>query len=345
MTTRTRQLAKLLIRILITVGLLIFVFHQIEFQQFWQTIKTARWEFLIAVWALTVILFWINSIKMRFILKKQGCHVHVGTIFGASSVTRLYAMVIPEILSTGVKWHILRKNTGKGSNVFSSMVYNQLSLFVVMIIIGLIALIVTDPISLLLTGGKNKWLLPSVCGVLLAAIILISLLLLNNRTGSKITKAIGLLLKPLPERIHQKAQEILEQIAIFQSAGAKFHLTVTAITIISALITGAFIYTFAARAANITTTPVAVFMWLYAIIYVLNRLPISVANLGVREVTLVSLLGVYGVEKSAALLMSMILFSGLVLMAIIGVGYQLFWMLKTKGQLETQNNGFIEEKP
>jgi hypothetical protein len=44
-------------------------------------------------------------------------------------------------------------------------------------------------------------------------------------------------------------------------------------------------------------------------------------------------------------LMSMILFSGLVLMAIIGVGYQLFWMLKTKGQLETQNNGFIEEKP
>jgi hypothetical protein len=52
-----------------------------------------------------------------------------------------------------------------------------------------------------------------------------------------------------------------------------------------------------------------------------------VANLGVREATLVGFLAVYGVEKSAAMLMSMILFSTMVFMAIIGAAYQLYWSL------------------
>ena len=66
----------------------------------------ARWEFLIAVWALTVVLFWSRSFKMQVILKRQGCDVGCGTIFGATSVTCLYTMILPGILSKGAKWYI-----------------------------------------------------------------------------------------------------------------------------------------------------------------------------------------------------------------------------------------------
>ena len=54
------------------------------------------------------------------------------------------------------------------------------------------------------------------------------------------------------------------------------------------------------------------------------------ANLGVREVTLVGILGIYGVEKSEAFLMSMIIFSSLVFMAVIGAIYQISWALSSK---------------
>ena len=114
MTARSKQLAKLLIRILITTGLLVWVFSQIELQQFWQTIKTARWELLIAVWALTIIIFWINSIKMKLILKKQGCNVGIATLFGASAITSLYGMVMPGILSTSAKWFTHKQQISKG---------------------------------------------------------------------------------------------------------------------------------------------------------------------------------------------------------------------------------------
>ncbi|KPJ65816.1 MAG: hypothetical protein AMJ43_09930 [Coxiella sp. DG_40] len=329
MSTRRKQLAKFLIRILITTVLLVWVFSQIDLQQFRQTVKTARWQFLIAVWAVTIIIFWINSIKMQLIMKKQSCNVSIFTLFGASAVTLLYSMIIPGILSAGIKWYILRKDTGKGSNVLSSMLYNQLSIIFVMVVFGLVALIVTNPTSLFLTNARNHWLLPTLCSVLLAAIIITSLLLLNSRTGGKFIKALGLLLSPFPEKMRRKGQEILNQIAIFQTVGVSFHLTMASVTIIANLIGGVFVYILSARGANITA-PLGVLVWLCAIIYLLGRVPISIANLGVREATLVGFLALYGVEKSPALLMSMILFSAIAVMAVIGAIYQLIWAVTAK---------------
>jgi uncharacterized membrane protein YbhN (UPF0104 family) len=329
MTVPSRQLAKLLIRILIATALLAAVFSQIDLRQFWQTVKTTRWQFLVGVWALAATFFWIRGITLQLILRRQGCHVSVTTLFGASAVTSLYSMVMPGILSTGVKWYILRKNTGKGSNVLSSMLYNQFTLFYVMIVLGLIALILTNPSSSLQIDPEHQWLLPGLCSVLLVTATLVYWFLLSSRTGPEITKVLGSLLKPLPERLRQKGREVLAQIAVFQTAGARFHLTVAAITMVAGLLVGVFMYSLAAKAANISIN-VGVLLWLCAIVFVLGRIPISVANLGIREVTLVGFLTIYGVEKSAALLMSMILFSALIFMAVIGATYQLAWAITAK---------------
>jgi len=329
MTTRTKQLAKLLIRILIATGLLVWVFSQIDLKQFWQAAKMARWQFLIAVWLLTVVLFWIRSMKMRLVLKKQDCSVSVGTLFGATTVTALYSMIMPGMLSTGIKWYILKRSTGKGRVVLSSMVYNQLSTMVVITVFGLAALMISNPTSLLIPDAENQWLLPAFCGILLVAVVLTSFLLLNIRTGGKVIRVLKLLLRPLPAKLCQKGREILDQIAIFQTVGWRFHLMVGLITITDTLIGGIVTYILAARSANITA-PVSVFVWLCAGIYILGRLPISVANLGIREITLVGFLAIYNVEKSAALLMSMILFSALVVMAVIGAIYQLSWSITAK---------------
>jgi len=329
MTTRSKQLAKLLIRVLITTGLLVWVFSQIDLGQFRQAVKTARWQLLIAVWVLTVFFFWIRSIKMQLILKKQDCKVGIATIFRASAVTSLYSMILPGLLSTGAKWYILTKDSGKGSNVLSSMVYNQLVTLFVMIVFGLAALMITNPVLILKTDVQNRWLLPLICGILLTVIILISLLLLSSRTGGKIIDGFGFLLRPFPLKIRQKGREILDQIAIFQAAGTGFHLKIASVTTIDTLIGGVIVYVLSARAANVDA-PAGVLVWICAAICVLGRVPISVANLGVREVTLVGLLGIYGVEKSQAFLMSMILFSALVFMAIIGAMYQISWAASSK---------------
>jgi len=337
MTATAKQLIKLLIRILITTALLIWVFSQIDFKQFLQTTKSARWQFLLTVWLVTIILFWIRSIKMRLILKKQGCLISTKTIFGATAATSLYSMILPGILSTGVKWYILKKGTGKSSNILCSMIYNQWLIMTIMTIFGLAALMFTNPASLSISNTTSQRLFPIVCGILLVAVIAVSLLLLNSRTGGKITKGIAVILRPWPEKIKQKGLQMLDQIATFQTAGAGFHLKITAISIIDTLIGGVVIYILSARAANVNA-PVGTFVWLCALIYILGRVPVSIANLGVREAMLVVLLAPYGVEKPQALLMSMILFSALIVMAVIGAGYQIFWTVAAKKSEPPINN-------
>jgi uncharacterized membrane protein YbhN (UPF0104 family) len=328
MTARTKKLIKFLTRIFVTTVLLIWVFNQVDLQQFRQTIKMARWHYLIVVWALAVVIFWFNSVRLRLIFKKQGCDVKTAVIFRSSAITCLYSLIVPGLLSTGVKWYILTKDTGKGGKVLSGMFYNQFSTVIVMTIFGLIALVVTNPASLFLAKTSNQWILPFICVTLFIAVVIFALLLLNSRTGGIIIDIFRFFLKPLPETIRQKGLHTLEQIALFQVAGFRFHLVMALITMANTLIGGSIICALAAKSANISA-PFVVLIWLWAVVYILGRLPISIANLGPREAALIGFLALYNVNESQALLMSMILLSASVFMAAIGAIYQLSWTFIT----------------
>lgn len=329
MTNKLRNTLKFLARIIVVAILLGWVFRRIDMQQLAEMTDSAQWEFLGALWILVIVLFLIQAMKTKLILAKQSCHVSVGRLFSLSAITALYGMFLPGVLSTGVKWYILKKVTGKGTNVLSAMVYNQLSILVIMTVFGLAAIIVDNPTSLLLPRAKNTWLLPAVCSVLLAAIILTSFLLLNRRTGGKVIKGLNYVLAPFPIKIRHKAEEVLQQIASFQVVGYRFHTTVTLITIIGNLGGAVTVYVLSAKAANIVV-PMRALVWLTVIIFILGRVPIFIANLGVREVTLVGLLPLYGAETSAALLMSMVVFSAVIFRAILGAICHLFWAVSAK---------------
>jgi uncharacterized membrane protein YbhN (UPF0104 family) len=329
MTSRTKQILKLTLRMLVTTALLAWVFSQVDFGQFVGTVKSARWQYLLGVWAYTAVFFWIESLVMQIILRKQGCEVKLNTVFGASALTSLYGMVLPGILSTGVKWYVLQRDTGKGTNVLSGMLYNQFVLLLIMAAVGLSAVIITNPATVLLTDTRNAWLLPVVCAVLLAGVIGLWLLMLSPRAGGPIIKSLGVLLRLLPQKVRHKGTDVLGQLASFQTAGIRFHLKVAALTLLASLVACIFQYDAAAKAANISV-PAGVSCWLCAAIIGLGRIPISVSNLGVREVTLVGVLAFYGVEKSAALLMSVMLFSSAVFMALLGAGYQFWWAIRAK---------------
>jgi len=325
MTNRSKQLVKFLIRILVTMGLLIWVFSRINLPQFSQTIGNARWGFLWIVWGLTVVTYWLLSIKMRLILKKQDCHASTGTLFGASAVTALYSMILPGILDAPVKWYIVKQHTGKGSNVFSSMVYNQFTIMLLTSVSALVALIVTNP--------AGNWQLPAICSVLLVFLIVVCLSLLNRTVGPKLTNRLSHILNYLPKPFRDTGRRILEQLSIFQTALWSFHLKILLMNFVSITIVGTTIYIFAAKAARIDV-PVGVFIWLCAVIFILGRLPISIANLGVREFTLVGTLALYGVDAPPAVLMSMIIFSNRILMAIIGAIFQLYWAFQKPGKTQ-----------
>ncbi|MEN6337620.1 MAG: lysylphosphatidylglycerol synthase transmembrane domain-containing protein [Phycisphaerales bacterium] len=329
MSVRTKQILKLLAKLSVAAVLLAWVFSKADLTDFRQAVKDARWQYLIGVWGSTALFSWLQSVALRWILRQQDCDVSLNTIYGATCVTSLYGLVVPGFVSTGVKWYILRRTTGKGANVLSAMLYNQVSLTVVMMAVGLVGIIVVNPTQALWPNAAGSWVLPVLCGVFLAAILGVSLLALNERTGGPMIRLFMAALKPLPQAVREKARILLEQIGTFQSAGWRFHVRIAAVNITDSILVGLLWYLFAAKAASVAV-PTSVLIWLCAIVFLLGKLQITVANLGVREVALVGLLAGYGVTRPAALLMSMALLSSMVFMALLGVIYQLVWAIQSR---------------
>jgi hypothetical protein len=234
---------------------------------------------------------------------------------------------LPGAMSTGVKWYILKRSTGKGVNVLSSMLYNQATLAVVMVVAGLVALALSGPTpGGAADAGRSPRLL-LVCVPLAVLVVGSSVLVLNERTGGPVLRLLAAALRPLPRWFREKGRAMLEQIAVFQAAGWRFHATIALINIIDGLLVGLLIYFLAARAAHVVV-PVGALVWLCAVVFVLGKIPITIANLGVREVTVMGLLGLYGVDRSAALVMSAVMFSGLIFLGLLGAVYQLYWGAK-----------------
>jgi uncharacterized membrane protein YbhN (UPF0104 family) len=319
MLEQRKQILKFIAKLIITAALLTWVFFQVDLRQLAQAIRDARWSLLWIIWALTIVAYLILSVKMRLILKKLDCQVGTVMLFGASAVTALYGMVLPGVFDTPIKWYILKRHTGKGSNVFSSMAYNQFTSLLIIIASALVALIATNP--------AGNWQLIVICSALLILFVVGSLLLLSRSVGQKLAKFLSSMLTLLPASLRDTGNRILQQLSIFRTAPWSFHFTAFFLSFASSTIVGTIIYIFAASAARISV-PVGVLIWQCSVIFLLGRLPISIANLGVREATLVGTLALYGVGAPSALLMSMIIFSNKILMAIIGAAFQLYWMMR-----------------
>jgi uncharacterized protein (TIRG00374 family) len=328
MEDKNKKIFKFFVRVSVTLALLIFVLGKIDYDQLIKALKEARWGFLIIVWLLAVVNFWIRSVRLRLILKRQDCDVETTKIFGATTVTALYSLFLPGLISTGVKWYILKRHTGKASNVLSSMVYNQISEMTVRILLGLVALSIANPF-----GGRDLSLVFAIVAVF---ILVCCVLLVNKRVGGKVRAILQYALRPLPRGLHKGGEKVLGQIGVFQNAGWSFHLGMAGMSVIGSIGTVG-IYWLATKAAGISVPAVAL-LWQSSAVVVLSRLPISIGNIGVREFTLMKFLSRYNVEASSVLLMSMIIFSTLILMAGIGAVYQAIWAMKGKDSSEIRED-------
>lgn len=332
LTQNQKKWLKLGLRLSVTAVGLIVVFSLVDLQSLKNAVKQADWRFLVLTWLFNAVLFWGRSYRFQLIIKRLACFVSVNTLFAASAMMALYGMVLPGVLSLTAKWYVIKQATGKGGHVVSAMVYNQISIMVAMVAFGLLALAVTNPLSQLdLTQAQAGWL--SGGGIVMFVVIMgMFATLLSRHVGHQVDRLIRRCLRPLPGLVRTKVDLVLEQIHVFRTLGAGFHIYILALGLVTGALGGGVFYLLAAKATHISV-PFMAFVWMHAVIYIFGRIPVSISNCGVREFVLMGLLGVYGVDRSVALLMSMIIFSAHIFMAFIGALYQISWSLSKKRAL------------
>jgi hypothetical protein len=185
------------------------------------------------------------------------------------------------------------------------------------LVVGLAAVMVVTP--------PHRALLRAACIVMIMLLLGFGLLVLHPSAGPRLIRLLGRWLGVLPYVIREPGLKIVEQLAVFQTAGWGLHASALGLSLIANTLVGTIIYKLAACAAGIDV-PVAMLFWQCTAIFILGKLPISVAEFGVREATLVGTLAVYGIAPALAVVMSMVIFTNRVLLAAIGVGFQLGWL-------------------
>ncbi len=314
MHENVKRILKLLAKLGLTGALLWLVLSQIDLSRLGEAFAVADWRYVVLSWIVGIVTCWVRALRLRSLLRAQDCDVTAAKIFGASTVTALYSLVLPGMLSVGVKWYILRAFTGKAVQVLSAMVYNQAGEILVRIVMSLVLIAVTNPFDV--------WWVPGACLAGAAVILAGLVLLLHPVTSALLARASLSLLRPLPRIVRNGVTKTIQTSEVFASCGWVFHIKVAAVNVLSTLLS-ALLYWCAGQAAGISV-PLTAFVWLASVVFVLGRLPISVANLGVREFTLVGLLSLYGVDAATAVFFSLLVFSSALTIAAIGLVYQLF---------------------
>ncbi|MCP4449973.1 MAG: hypothetical protein GY809_00810, partial [Planctomycetes bacterium] len=187
----------------------------------------------------------------------------------------------------------------------------------------------TNPlVQLDLTESQITWL-SCIAICLFLAILAAFAFLLSQRAGAKIDVALLRAISAAPEVFRKRAEPILQHFKIFRTLGPGFHIAILVFGLLTGALGGGVFYMLAARATHIQV-PFVAYVWMYVIIFVLGRIPVTLSNCGLREFVLMGLLGVYGVKAPVALLMSMIIFSAHIFIAFIGALYQISWSLAKK---------------
>lgn len=321
---KNKKIYHFIVRIFITMILLLVVFFKVKLPSLQQITNHINWLIVLAIWVTSIVLLWLRSLRNHFILKTIDCDVSIFNLARATSITTLYSLVLPGLLSSGVKWYILKKDTGQGSRILSSMVYNQFSELFIVFVLGMFAVGMANI--------ENNKIIAAASFGFIAIMIIMFLVLVSFKNTKPIRKVLAFPLIFMPKKLRDKADTILDQLHIYQKQPLGFHLKIFGFTILGFL-GSVLIYVLSAKALALEI-PTAVLAWQCAFIYLLGKLPISIANLGVREVTLIEVLKNYNIEPSSAFLLSMLVFSNLLLIAVLGALFQIFYKSPTEGQSE-----------
>lgn len=309
-----RRIHQVLLKLGMTAGVMALLVNLVGWDKVIVMARETELPWLMALLSAVLAVRCIEAVQMRVLLAKLDLRISVFRIFLANALSALYSLVVPgDVIASVAKWADLSAATGRKSLILSAIVYNRIALLVPVLGMGTVALAIENPFA-------DSYIV----GVLMLVGILIVALALGLFHPTLRVYGAGLcrwLTSPFPPRIHELVERVLASLEGFREFLIKDHLVVYGFSLLS-LLTNVAVVDCATRAMAIELSPLVLF-WVTAVLIAARQVPVTVSNLGVREGILIVVLELYGVEPERAMTMGLLLFSGQLLVAIIGLMYQL----------------------
>jgi hypothetical protein len=306
--------------------LLIYLFKTIPLSQIWYSIKSAEIIFILIGIILASPINYLSAFETQYLTKIQGMSLTVFEIIKIHLATSFYGLFLPGTLSGGaIKWYKFSKH-GKKSSAAAVVVFNR---FLEVLIIVFLGIFFSFP-SLMTLQNINL----IVIWVLIFIVMVLTYILLLNKTALNFINKI-LIKLPIPLVVKEKSSNFIKAMHQFQDLSLNDHIKITGLGLLYHGIGVVSFFCFA-QSLNINVS-IWILGWIRSLLAIILMVPISFAGLGIREGTLVFLLGQYGVLPSDSMALSFLFLFRSILTSLTGGMFELkdFAFSKKKKEIET----------
>src|SRR4030066_2044631 len=297
----------LTLKIIVSGILLAYLFSIIPISAILSSIRSTNLFLFILGILLATPINYLSALETQYLTRIQGINLSVFEILKIHLVTNFYGLFLPGTLSGGaVKWYKFSKH-GNKSSAAAVVVFNRFLEILIIVIIGIF-------FSFPALNATSNQKLSLALEIIFLVMILLYFLLLNNSVLIFITKIF--LTLTLPNIIKQKIGKSIEAMHQFQNLRLKDHFEILGLLFLYHGIGVLSFYCFA-RSLNIDVS-IWVIGWVRSAMAIAILLPLSFAGLGIREGTLVFLLGQYGVMPNDSMALSFIFLFRALLTSLMG---------------------------
>ena len=279
-----------LVQLAVSIGILVWIYTRVPLDEVIGTVRSADARWLATGTALVLLLQVLVVVRWRLLVRGSGSATAFATLVGIQFSSVFYKLFIPGgmIASIGVRFYKLQELGGSRAAALSSVVVDRLFATLGLAAVGTLAWIVDAPPAPPVVGWVIAGWLAAMLGLLVVVLhegsTRVAHRLSTSRRFSVVTA---------------RVLRLSEAFALYRNLSTRDVLSLSFHTLLPHL-AGFLAYWALARAVGVDISPLA-WAWLRAAITLVTSQPVSIAGVGVRDVTVVWLLAFHGVEQGPAL--------------------------------------------
>jgi uncharacterized protein (TIRG00374 family) len=300
-----------LLRIVVSLGLVFLLFHKIDLDKFFTSILSAKKEFLSLGYALGVCNVVVCTIRWRILLWDRSINVSFYQLMKIYFIGMFFNIFFPTGYGgDAVRGYKLYKVTSAMSDSVSSVVMDRL--------VGFSALLA---ISILSLGLSFDFINTKIC-LSVFGIALLFFLGVWFFFSAYIVRCVGFVLKLMKLEKYMNSIKDFHQTILSYKDSKMVLLGIFVISLLAHSIMIFSIYLFSLSIG--VEIPLIYFFLFVPVINIVTLAPVSVSGIGVREAGFIYFFSMVQVSTAHSFLMSILFFSQLVFVGLIGCVFYLF---------------------
>ena len=322
------RLALFLLKLTVSAGLLFLVFSRLDIEQAMQALLGIPPLLLLAAFALCLLSHYVRSFQNHIIAGSQGLNFSPRQFLDMNLITMFYSLLAPGNLAAGgAKWYMLQKPEGKRAQALALIVLARSVDTFVLLLLGITALFLYNPF--------NYSLLTTALALLALGLSVCFAVILSPKLFGFTTRFV---VEPLCRAGGQWLGDRLRNIWIFLQKFRELRLRAMfcafALSLAAQLVGVCGLYILG-LSLGIQVSYLS-FVWIGTVTYIVHMLPISISGLGVREVSLIYMLGAFAVPNEKGLAFSLAIFAIMILFGLMGLVLVLLQLFGKAPTVHTQ---------